>query len=296
MNDRLNGGQAPPRIGRATGAGVIAGTSAAMIAFAGNSLLSRAAFQTTSIDAASFTAVRLGAGAITLVAILVYQGAKPRFQGTTLLSSLMLFAYAVTFSYAYRSISTGAGALILFASAQLLMIVYGYTRGERSSLPGVALALGGLSAFLVPAMNGTLPLAAVTLMLASGVAWGSYSIIGRGSESPVASTAGSFLMTVPLCVVMLAISHKSLQIDLPGAIYAGLSGSLASAVGYTIWYWVRTRITAINAGSVQLSVPIISAGMGATLLGEKITLYSALAALVTLLGVLWVSLASRDGK
>ncbi|HGM6729183.1 TPA: hypothetical protein ACKQBZ_000219 [Stenotrophomonas maltophilia] len=148
MNDRLNGGQAPPRIGRATGAGVIAGTSAAMIAFAGNSLLSRAAFQTTSIDAASFTAVRLGAGAITLVAILVYQGAKPRFQGTTLLSSLMLFAYAVTFSYAYRSISTGAGALILFASAQLLMIVYGYTRGERSSLPGVALALGGLSAFL----------------------------------------------------------------------------------------------------------------------------------------------------
>lgn len=175
MNDRRNEGVAPSRPGNSTRFGVILGTSAAMIAFAGNSLLSRAAFQATSIDATSFTAVRLCAGAITLTAILSYQGTKPRLRGTTLWSALLLFVYAVTFSFAYRSISAGAGALILFASAQLLMIGYGYARGERSSLLGVVLALGGLVAFLVPAMSESVPLPAIALMLVSGVAWGLFN-------------------------------------------------------------------------------------------------------------------------
>lgn len=275
---------------------IMACTSATMVAFAGNSLLSRAAFQTTAIDAASFTAIRLLAGAVTLMAILGIQGVRPILNRASVWSSLFLFVYAVTFSFAYRSISTGAGALILFASAQLLMIGYGYAKGERTSTVGVLLALGGLVAFLVPTIKGAVPISAIVLMLVSGIAWGAYSLIGRSSVSPIASTGGSFLLTIPMVAALLVLCRSTLQVDALGLAYGVLSGSVASAMGYAAWYWVRGQMTAITAGSVQLSVPIISAGLGSALLGESITVAGAVAAVVTLAGVLWVSAACRSAQ
>ena len=133
--------QMPPATGKAR-AMVALLTCMAMAAFAANSLLARLAFQTTTIDAASFTAIRLVSGALALFAILCSQGGRGRRQGRDWLSAIFLFVYAAAFSFAYRGIAAGAGALVLFASAQLLMISYGLYQGERTSLPGLAMAIG----------------------------------------------------------------------------------------------------------------------------------------------------------
>lgn len=270
-------------------------TCLAMMAFAANSLLTRAAFQTTSIDAASFTAIRVISGALTLVVILRLQGGKVAVSRMGWLSALLLFTYAAAFSYAYRDISTGAGALVLFASAQLLMISYGFFKGERASVWGLLLALVGIVVFLAPSASAPSMMAAA-LMAIAGFAWGGFSLLGKASESPISNTASSFILAVPFAIVLVFLQREQLGVDRIGAIYALLSGSLASAIGYAIWYWVRVRMTAISAGAVQLSVPILSAVLGVLLLNEEITLRSATSALMTLAGVAWVTWTARLKK
>lgn len=270
---------------------VVSLTCLVMLAFAANSLFTRAAFQTTAIDAASFTAIRLIAGALTLLVILRLQGGKAVHGKAGWWSAILLFTYAVTFSFAYRDLSTGAGALLLFAFAQLSMISYGLYKGERASLLGVLLAFGGLVAFLLPSASAP-PLSAALLMAVAGVAWGGYSLVGRSSESPVANTAGSFLWALPLVLLLIATQYDELRFDRSGALYALLSGSLTSAIGYAVWYWVRVRMTAISAGAVQLSVPILAAILGIVLLSESLSVQGAISALVTLGGVAWVTLTA----
>ncbi|MGY8527489.1 EamA family transporter [Paracidovorax citrulli] len=270
-------------------------TGLAMVAFAANSLLARAAFQTTAIDAASFTAIRIVSGALTLLLILLLRGQRLAHGRGGWGSAVLLFTYAAAFSFAYRDISTGAGALVLFAAAQLLMIAYGYLRrGERTSLPGLLLALGGMAAFLGPSASvPSLPAAA--LMALAGFAWGGFSLLGRSSESPTASTAASFLWSVPLALLLLTVRHDALHIDAVGTVYALISGSVTSAIGYVIWYWVRVRMTAISAAAVQLSVPVLTAILGVLLLHETVTWAGAFAALAASAGVAWVTLAAKHG-
>jgi drug/metabolite transporter (DMT)-like permease len=270
-------------------------TCLAMIAFAANSLLARLAFQKTSIDAASFTSIRVITGAATLMLILRFRGAKLSRSTASWSSAVLLFTYAAAFSFAYRDISVGAGALILFTSAQLLMIGYGLYLGERASAWGIVTALAGMAAFLMPSASAP-PLGAAALMAVAGFAWGGFSLLGRSSGSPVANTAGSFLFAVPLALALVLIFREHLVLDWAGVAYATLSGSLASAIGYVIWYWVRSRITAISAGAVQLSVPVLSASLGALLLGERISLRGAIPAVVTLAGVAWVMLTASPTR
>jgi len=267
-------------------------TCMTMLAFAANSLLTRAAFQTTSIDAASFSAIRIASGALALVLILAAQGAKPRLSRTGGWSALLLFTYVAAFSFAYRDIGTGAGALVLFASAQLTMISYGLFRGERASILGMSMALVGLVVFLMPGASAP-PLGAAALMALAGLAWGCFSLLGKAGDAPVVGTASSFLLALPLALLLLFASGSRLQVDAAGVLYAVLSGALASGVGYALWYWVRIRMTAIGAGAVQLSVPVISAILGIVFLGERITATSAIAALVVLAGVGVVTLTAK---
>ncbi|MBY4899118.1 DMT family transporter [Cupriavidus sp. AU9028] len=282
----------PPAKGRAS-ALVAPLTALTMVAFAANSLLARAAFQTTAIDAASFTAIRVTSGALTLLVILLVQGQRLPTARAGPCSALLLFIYAATFSFAYRDISTGAGALVLFAAAQLLMIAYGFLRkGERTSIPGLMLALGGMVAFLGP--SASVPsFRAAALMAVAGFAWGGFSLLGRSSESPTASTAASFLWSVPLALLLLLAQSDALRIDAQGVIYALVSGTVTSALGYVIWYWVRVRMTAISAAAVQLSVPVLTAVLGVVLLSEAVTWAGAVASLATLAGVAWVTLTAR---
>jgi drug/metabolite transporter (DMT)-like permease len=266
-------------------------TACTMLAFATNSLLARLAFRTTTIDPASFTLVRIVSGAGVLALILAHQRVPVASPRHALPSALLLFLYAAAFSFAYRGISIGAGALVLFACAQLIMISVGYARGERANIAGLLLAIVGLIAFLLPGASAPAPLPAM-LMAIAGAAWGGFSLLARVGGTPIGHTASSFIWAVPLTVILLLVEHKAIHLDRAGLGYAVLSGALASALGYVAWYWVRVRMTAIAAGSVQLSVPVISALLGVALLGEHLTWQRWLAGAVVLIGVAITTLST----
>ena len=241
----------------------------AMLAFAGNSLLCRLALKTTPIDAATFTTVRIAAGALTLWVL-----ARGGGLGGSWISALALFAYAAAFSFAYRQLSAATGALLLFGAVQASMIAGGLARGERlrpAQVAGFACALGGLIVLLLPGLSAP-PLQASLLMLGAGVAWGVYSLRGRGGGDPLHATAGNFVRAAPfaLALSLLALPQASLSAD--GVLYAIASGALTSGIGYAIWYAALPRLGAVQAASVQLSVPVLAALGGIALLGETPTL------------------------
>jgi len=247
-------------------------TALAMLAFAGNSILCRIALRDTTIDPASFTGLRILAGALTLW-LLLRLSRDRRSAGGDWLSALALFVYAASFSFAYINLDAGAGALLLFGAVQLSMLVWGLLSGERFSagqIAGLLLALSGLLILLLPGSRAP-ALEGALLMLLSGVAWGIYSLRGRGASNPLAATAGNFIKAVPFAAVLCLVMLGQQQWDAPGVVYALLSGALASGVGYAIWYAALPGLAAVQAASVQLSVPLLTAIAGAALLGEALT-------------------------
>ena len=261
-------------------------TLAAMIAFAGNSLLCRIALRAGHSDPATFTLVRLVSGAVVLSLIAFAKGEAPIRQGSWI-SALALFAYAAGFSFAYVSLGAGAGALLLFGAVQTTMIGYGLWRGERMrwlQWAGLLLACSGLALLLLPGASAP-PLAGAALMLAAGAAWGVYSLRGRGSGSPIAGTAGNFLRAVPFALATLLAAAGTLSIDFAGAACASASGAIASGLGYAIWYRVLPTLAATTAASVQLSVPVITAAGAAAFLGETPGLRLVLSSVAVLGGI-----------
>ena len=261
-------------------------TLLAMLAFAGNSLLCRAAFHATRIDAASFTSIRVVAGAIALWLIVRVRSGKGETGGSWA-SALALFAYAAAFSFAYVSLTAATGALLLFGAVQATMIGVGQWRGERLrswQLLGLACALGGLIGLLLPGLSAP-PLHGAALMLAAGVAWGVYSLRGKGAGDPLRATAGNFLRAVPFAVVLSLAMLSKASFDAAGAAFAVTSGALTSGIGYAIWYTALPRLKAASAATVQLSVPLIAALGGIALLGEPPTLRLLLAAAAILGGI-----------
>ncbi|MCQ4297447.1 DMT family transporter [Pseudomonas stutzeri] len=247
-------------------------TALAMLAFAGNSVLCRIALRDTAIDPASFTGLRILAGALMLWLLLRISQARPSAGGDWF-SALALFVYAASFSFAYIDLDAGAGALLLFGAVQLSMLAWGLLRGERFSggqIAGLLLALSGLLILLLPGSSAP-ALEGALLMLLSGIAWGVYSLRGRGASNPLAATAGNFIKAVPFAAVLCLLLLGQQQWDAPGVIYALLSGALTSGIGYAIWYAALPGLAAIQAASVQLSVPLLTAIAGAVLLGEALT-------------------------
>ncbi len=261
-------------------------TCLAMLAFAGNSVLCRLALRDTDIDPASFTAIRLLSGAITLWLLLALRRSGQSIGGDWR-SALALFLYAGAFSLAYVHLQAGAGALLLFGAVQLTMTGWGLLRGERmkplQSL-GLVLAVAGLLILLLPGADAP-PWLGAGLMVVSGFAWGIYSLLGRGAGDPLATTAGNFVRAVPFAILLLLPFIGALNVDAPGLVYALLSGALTSGIGYALWYSALKGLSAIQGASVQLSVPIIAALAGALLLGESITLRLVLVAVMTLGGI-----------
>lgn len=261
-----------------------------MVFFAANSILARLALREGQIDAGSFTAVRIGSGAVALALLAGSRGGfKVLGQHGSWASALALFGYAVAFSFAYLSLSAGVGALILFAAVQITMIGFGMIRGERPLPPewfGLAMALAGLIYLVSPGLTAP-SFAGATLMTASGIAWGAYSLAARGVRSPTAATAGNFVRAAPMAAfVALAVGvagepHASWI----GLELAMLSGAVTSGLGYAIWYRVARNLTATRAAIVQLTVPIIAALAGVAFLGEHLTWRLALASAAILGGV-----------
>lgn len=244
-----------------------------MIAFAGNSLLCRYALKHTSIDAASFTSVRIISGAIALWLIVRLRDGVRVVAGNWL-SAFALFCYAAAFSFSYIGLPAAVGALLLFGSVQTTMISYGLASGERLAMRqtlGLITACCGLVALLLPGLSAP-PLWESMLMLVAGIAWGVYSLRGKGSGDATQVTAGNFLRATlfvfPLSTAML----DRVSLDSTGIWYAIASGAITSGVGYAIWYTALPGLRATSAAVVQLTVPVIVAIGGIIFLHESITL------------------------
>ncbi|MGB5733653.1 MAG: DMT family transporter [Thiohalocapsa sp.] len=274
---------------------LIALTAFAMIPLAANSWLCRAALRDTAIDAASFTSVRLISGAAMLWLLLRLTG-RARVAGEgSWPSAIALFGYAALFSFAYLSLTAATGALLLFGAVQVTMIGLGLRSGERLDalqVTGVAIAFSGLVGLLLPGLSAP-PLGGALMMIGAGVAWGVYSVRGKGAGDPTRVTAGNFALTVPITLVLSLIMLPALSFDAIGFGYALASGALTSALGYALWYSVLPMLQATSAATVQLSVPVIVAIGGVMLLEEPITLRLVLASAAVLGGIALVILERR---
>ena len=259
-------------------------TAVAMLAFAGNSLLCRLALQHSGIDPASFTSVRLTSGAVVLWALVRWRGQRPAGDWG---SAAALFVYAAAFSYAYLSLSAGTGALLLFGAVQATMLGWGLWRGQRlgwGQTAGLMLALGGLVALLLPGVTAP-PAGGALLMTAAGVAWGVYSLRGRGAGDPTAVTAGNFVRASALAVPLALAALPWARVDVAGLLWALCSGAVTSGLGYAIWYTALKGLQPTSSASVQLSVPVLTALGGVALLSEPLTLRLALCSAAILGGI-----------
>ena len=288
-------------------------TLLALIAFAANSVLCRLALGQQAIDAANFTLLRLLSGALVLMLILLLrhhsrkkshrQNSPPvRSQAGSWLAASYLFGYAIAFSYAYNSLDTATGALILFGSVQLTMISVSLCRGERlrpAEWLGLILAFGGFVYLSLPGLT-TPALQGFVLMTLAGIAWGGYTLKGKGSRDPLADTAYNFGRTLPWLLAMiiagvvltlLSSNEASLfkqlwqQISAKGIVLAIASGGLASGIGYSLWYQALTSLSTSQAASVQLLVPVLAAFGGILFVDEPISLRLVLAAALILGGI-----------
>lgn len=287
-------------------------TSLALVAFAFNSILCRLALAGGEADAASFTAVRLTSGALTLFfiwfawrSVRVSKGISATPNDTPLLtrgllqqgswpSALLLFAYAICFSLAYLGLTAATGALILFGSVQLTMIAVSLVRGERPGVlewTGLAAAVGGLVYLVIPGLESP-PLASSLLMAAAGAAWGGYTLRGKGDGDPLSETTGNFIRSLPFVLLTVPFFLAELRITGAGVFLAVLSGAIASGVGYAIWYTALQSLTSTRAAVLQLSVPVIAGVLAFILLDEQMTLRLLFAALL-ILGGIAITIAGR---
>jgi len=275
-------------------------TLAALIAFAANSVLCRWALADQTIDAYSFTWIRIVSGAATLLALLYL--IKPKLAESQSLSSyfspmstLSLLVYMFGFSYAYIALGAGLGALILFVSVQFTMISYHVIKGNRLSKlesAGIFSSVLGLIYLLLPNTSeqttGLLPLISMAL---AGISWGVYTLKGKGSSQPLLSTTINFVLASPVALLLLPFFASVSLITTEGIVYAILSGSVASGIGYAIWYWVMGRINTVIASVSQLSVPVFAALGGVVFLSEPLTLHFTISAFIILIGIGIVILA-----
>jgi drug/metabolite transporter (DMT)-like permease len=262
-------------------------TACALVAFALNSILCRLALRGGEADAAGFTLIRLLSGAAALVLISYFVKERKAAKRGSWTSAFFLFAYAICFSIAYLGMSAGTGALILFGTVQLTMILTAVVRRERPSTVeylGLLLAFAGLVYLVLPGLAAP-PLMSSAFMAAAGIAWGAYTLRGKGSADPLAETTGNFVRSVPMAVIIAVIYFSDLKFTQRGLILAVTSGALASGVGYSIWYAALRHLTSTRAAVLQLLVPVIAASLAVLILNEELTLRLGLSALMVLGGI-----------
>ncbi len=272
-------------------------TAIALLAFAANSIFARMALGGDTIDAVSFTTIRLISGAVTLlVIVLASRKGNDLLKGGSWISAAMLFIYALPFSLAYISLDAGVGALILFASVQITMVGVALVSGDRPhslEWTGLAFAILGLIYLLTPGLTAP-SLSGAALMAVAGVCWGVYSLRGRKAHDPLADTAANFIRCVPAALIASAMFLDEIMLSPRGVILGVMSGALASGLGYVIWYAALRNLTATRAATVQLSVPIIAALGGVMFLAESLTMRLTLSSALILGGIGLAIFGSRN--
>lgn len=271
-----------------------------MIAFAANSVLGRLGLVSGDIGAGSFALVRLASGALTLALI---AGPRRALSAGSWAGATSLFVYAAFFSFAYITLPSGTGALVLFAMVQLTMIGAGLASGERFvalQWAGLAAALGGLIWLLLPGISAP-PLGGTVLMLIAGVSWGIYSLLGRkAAHPPTQTTAGNFLRASLIGAIILIpiilFTAPEQRPGITGLWLAILSGTTSSALGYVIWYAALGSLSATRASVAQLTVPAIAAFGGILFLHEPVSTRFVLASFIILSGVALATLSHHSER
>ncbi len=265
-------------------------TVVTLIAFAGNSILCRLALVDPAIDPISFTALRIVSGACVLLPFLLRRSDVSKPPKTNWRPGLALFTYAITFSLAYVTLDAGIGALLLFGAVQVTMLAAGLLRGERWSKTqgfGLLVAMAGFVLLVSPGLSAADPPDPIgaTLMAVSGVAWGVYSLYGRGVSAPTRATARNFLLATPLVLVTAGVMWNDASFTTNGVVLALCSGVLTSGFGYVVWYAALRGHSVTSAAIVQLAVPVIAALGGILLLSEELSIRFVVASVLTLGGV-----------
>ncbi|QUJ75520.1 DMT family transporter [Sulfitobacter albidus] len=270
-------------------------TALTMLAFAANSLLTRAAIDAGGITPQAFALIRVLAGAATLAGLVALRGgALPLMRRARLPGAISLTVYMIGFSLAYLTLDAGLGALILFGVTQITMFGYGAVTGAAPTvrqLTGAAVAFAGLVLVLWPGAQATTDPLGAALMVLAGVGWGAYSLVGRGAAEPLAATAANFILCFPM--LLLLFVAFDLRADAAGTLLAVVCGAVTSGLGYALWYSVLPRMQGATAAVVQLSVPVLAILAGALLLGEAITPVIALSAALVVGGIGWAVTARR---
>jgi drug/metabolite transporter (DMT)-like permease len=272
-----------------------------LFAFAANSVLCRLALNIEQVNPADFTAIRLLSASVTLALIIIIKDksvVRKIKQHGSQVGAVFLFIYAAGFSYAYISLSTATGALILFAAVQFTMLFKGWLAGNKMGIQeyaGILLSLLGFIYFVFPELEKP-SLIGCLLMTLAGIAWGMYSLNGAKSSNPLYDTASNFIRLVPVAIISLIVTYFSLGMDISykGLLYTFASGALASGVGYSIWYLVLPKLKPSIAAVSQLSVPIWAAIGGTLLVDEPVDLHLAVSACVILGGILLVIVAKKS--
>lgn len=275
---------------------IIAFALFALLAFAGNSVLCRLALGQNSIDAASFTVIRLLSGMIMLTALMnITRNSDQNPSRGNWLAASMLFIYATAFSFGYLSLDTGTGALILFGTVQITMITASVISGNRlhfSDWLGLFIAFSGFIYLVIPSLTTPSSMGFI-LMIISGIAWGGYTLLGISSKNPLNDTAYNFLRTSPFVLMLIVFTFNNLNLTSEGILLAVLSGAVASGLGYFIWYVALRRLAVTQAAVIQLFVPVIAAIGGVVFTSEKMTLRLAESSILVLGGVLIVILGKK---
>ncbi len=269
----------------------------AMFAFSANSILCRLALAEGSIDAGSFTLIRIVSGAITLALLLLLNrsGTKANFPGFkfSLMAGSTLFAYAILFSFAYIQLAAGTGALLLFGAVQLSLLVMHWWQGERFmrlEIIGIGCSVAGFVWLMLP--SATRPdLFSAVLMMLSGVSWALFTALGKKVASPSSGITWGFISASAIGLFLTPWLVNDIALTTKGVLLAIASGTVASALGYILWYRVLKNLSLLQASISQLSVPVITLVIGSTLLGESLSMHSVLTSSAILGGIALVFLA-----
>ena len=263
-------------------------TSIVMVAFAANSVLNRLALAEGEIGPSAFASIRVGAGALMLLALIFFKnGNKLSFSKPNITAILALSAYILGFSQAYISLDAGFGALLLFGAVQITMFIGAFLQRENLTSQkwiGAALAFSGLAYLLSPSNAGIDPFG-TGLMTIAAIGWGIYSVIGRAATNPLKDTGMNFLYAVPIVSLALLVFPDTNPITPSGIALAILSGAITSGLGYALWYAIIPQLQTSTAAVAQLTVPIIATAGGIVFLTEAIDTRFIISSAMVLCGV-----------
>ena len=259
-----------------------------MTAFAANSIITRLALSSNLIGPSNFALLRAGSAALILVLLVLFIQKKiPKFKINSIISSLALVGYLVGFSFAYLTINTGVGALILFGGSMIVMFTGALLLKEDISILrfiGVFLSLIGLYILTDPRF-GDNSLFGIILMFLAAFSWGIYSILGHGQNNPLSNTAINFVLALLLIIPIALFIPDQTNTSPYGILLAIISGSITSGLGYTIWYWILPKINITSASIAQLSVPLIAALGGYLFISETLNWQFYIASFLILGGI-----------